>query len=39
MAVIVDIYFSRRPTQTCADNKDFLPGRPVQAIALHAFQA
>ena len=32
------IYISRRHTQTCADNKDFLPGRLAQA-KYHAFQA
>jgi len=39
MAVIENIYFSRRHTQTYADNKDFLPGRLAQAKASNAFQA
>ena len=39
MAVIENIYFSRRHTQTYADKKDFLPGRRAQAKASNAFQA
>ena len=39
MAVIENLYFSRRPTQTYAENRDFLPGRLAQAKASHAFQA
>jgi len=38
-AAIENIYFSRRHTQTYADNKDFLPGRLAQAKASNAFQA
>ena len=39
IAAIEKIYFSRRLTQTYADNKDFLPGRLAQVKASHAFQA
>ncbi len=50
MVAIENIYFSHRHTQTYAENKDFLPGRPVfargfaaaslaQAKASNAFQA
>ena len=39
MAVIENIYVSRRHTQTYAENKDYLPGRHAQAKASNAFQA
>ena len=33
------ILISHRPTQTCADNEDLLPGRLAQATGSAAFQA
>ena len=39
MTAIESINFSRRHTQTYADNKDYLPGRLAQANASNAFQA